>query len=135
MEAEDRQIAAPAEGALLTPGPGQSDPAPGPGLDPQTLVPRQPVPELIAIDQVDLEPRFQVRPLGDLSLLATDLARLGQVFPIDVRVNPPNRYQVVCGYRRGAAPPFLFSRLGPAWGAPNHTHAAPPPRCFCCAAR
>ncbi len=107
MEAEDRQIAAPAEGALLPEGGGQSDPAPGPGLDPQTFVPRHPVPELIAVDQVDVEPRFQVRPLGDLSLLATDLARLGQLFPIDVRVNAPNRYQVICGYRRVAALKFL----------------------------
>src|SRR5229473_2775750 len=107
MEAEDRQIAAPAEGALPPEGPGQSDPAPGPGLDPQTFVPSQPVPELIAIDQVDVEPRFQARPLGDLSLLATDLARLGQLFPIDVRVNAPNRYQVICGYRRVAALKFL----------------------------
>lgn len=107
MEAEDRQIAAPAEGALLPEREGQADPASGPALDPRTLVPRHPVPELIAIDQVDAEPGFQVRPLGDLSLLATDLARLGQLFPIDVRVAAPNRYQVVCGYRRVAALKFL----------------------------
>jgi len=106
MEAEDRQIA-PAEGALPPEREAQADPAAGPAPDPRTLVPRHPVPELIAIDQVDAEPGFQVRPLGDLSLLATDLARLGQLFPIDVRATGPNRYQVVCGYRRVAALKFL----------------------------
>src|SRR5712664_4960970 len=103
MEAEDRQIAAPAEGVLLPEGRGQADSAPSPGLDPQTFVPRHPVPELIAIDQVDVEPLFQVRPLGEMSLLATDLARLGQLFPIDVRISAPGRYQAICGYRRVAA--------------------------------
>jgi ParB-like chromosome segregation protein Spo0J len=107
MEAEDRQIAAPAEGELLPESREQTDPAPSAGVDPQTFVPAHPVPELISIDQVDVDPLFQVRPLGDMSLLATDLARLGQLFPIDVRVKEPNRYQVVCGYRRVAALKFL----------------------------
>ena len=64
------------------------------------------VAELIAIDRIDDGPQFQVRPLGDLSALATDLARLGQLFPVDVRPRG-DRYQLVCGYRRLAALKFL----------------------------
>jgi ParB-like chromosome segregation protein Spo0J len=64
------------------------------------------VAELIAIDRIDDGPQFQVRPLGDLSALATDLARLGQLFPVDVRPRG-ERYQLICGYRRLAALKFL----------------------------
>ena len=64
------------------------------------------VAELIAIDRIDDGPQFQVRPLGDLSALATDLARLGQLFPVHVRPRG-ERYQLICGYRRLAALKFL----------------------------
>jgi len=64
------------------------------------------VAELIEIDRIDDGPQFQVRPLGDLSALATDLARLGQLFPVDVRPRG-ERYQLICGYRRLAALKFL----------------------------
>ncbi len=64
------------------------------------------VAELIAIDRIDDGPQFQVRPLGDLSALATDLARLGQLFPVEVRPRG-ERYQLICGYRRLAALKFL----------------------------
>ena len=62
--------------------------------------------ELITIDRIDDGPQFQVRPPGDLSALATDLARLGQLFPVDVRPRG-ERYQLICGYRRLAALKFL----------------------------
>jgi len=76
------------------------------------------VAELIAIDRIDDGPQFQVRPLGDLSALATDLARLGQLFPVDVRPRG-ERYQLICGYRRLAALKFLrrdqvLARVHPA---------------------
>jgi ParB-like chromosome segregation protein Spo0J len=64
-------------------------------------------PALIAIDRIDDDRTFQLRPEGDLSLLATDLARLGQLFPVDLRFRPPDRFQVVCGFRRVAALRFL----------------------------
>ena len=64
------------------------------------------VSELIAIDRIDDGPQFQVRPLGDLSALATDLARLGQLFPVHMRPRG-ERYQLICGYRRLAALKFL----------------------------
>ncbi len=61
----------------------------------------------IAIDRIDEDPTFQLRPCGDLSLLATDLARLGQLFPVDLRLKPPDRFQIISGFRRVAALKFL----------------------------
>ncbi len=62
---------------------------------------------MIAIDRIDEDTTFQMRDEGDLSLLATDLARLGQLFPVDVRLKPPDRFQLICGFRRVAALRFL----------------------------
>lgn len=64
-------------------------------------------PALIALDRVDEDDTFQIRPEGDLSRLATDLARLGQLFPIDLRLKAPDRFQIICGFRRVAALRFL----------------------------
>jgi len=64
-------------------------------------------PALIAIDRIDEDRVFQLRPEGDLSLLATDLARLGQLFPVDLRFRAPDRFQIICGFRRVAALRFL----------------------------
>ncbi len=64
-------------------------------------------PALIALDRVDDEDAFRLRPEGDVALLATDLARLGQLFPVDLRLRPPDRFQVICGFRRVAALRFL----------------------------
>jgi ParB-like chromosome segregation protein Spo0J len=59
------------------------------------------------LEKLDDDATFQVRPVGDLSLLATDLARLGQLFPVDVRLKPPDRFQIICGFRRVEALRFL----------------------------
>ncbi len=64
-------------------------------------------PELLHLDDLDDDFTFRIRPEGETSLLATDLARLGQLFPIDVRPASDGKYQVVCGYRRVAALRFL----------------------------
>ncbi len=64
-------------------------------------------PAVIAIHRIDEDPTFQLRPCGDLSLLATDLARLGQLFPVDLRPKPPDRFQIISGFRRVAALKFL----------------------------
>ena len=61
----------------------------------------------VYLDELLDDDSFRVRPEGDLSLLATDLARLGQLFPIDVREMGAGRYQVICGHRRVAALRFL----------------------------
>ncbi len=67
-------------------------------------------PALIPLDRVDDDAAFRVRSASDLedvAGLATDLARLGQLFPIDVRLVPPDRFQVITGFRRVAALRFL----------------------------
>jgi hypothetical protein len=51
----------------------------------------------VYLDEILEDDTFKVRPEGDLSLLATDLARLGQLFPIDVREVQPGKYQVIWG--------------------------------------
>ena len=67
-------------------------------------------PALIPLDRLADDVEFLVRDeaeLEDVSSLATDLARLGQLFPIDVRLQPPDRFQVITGFRRVAALRFL----------------------------
>jgi ParB-like chromosome segregation protein Spo0J len=64
-------------------------------------------PAHIPLERIDEDTTFQIRPVGDLSALATDLARLGQVFPVDVRFKPPDRFQIISGFRRVAALRFL----------------------------
>ncbi|HME92260.1 MAG TPA: ParB N-terminal domain-containing protein, partial [Myxococcaceae bacterium] len=76
-------------------------PPDGPAASPR------PPPSQIPIERIDEDSTFQLRPCGDLSPLATDLARLGQLFPIDVRVKGPDRFQVISGFRRLAALKFL----------------------------
>jgi len=67
-------------------------------------------PALISLDRVDDDDTFRVRDvaeLADVAALATDIARLGQLFPVDVRLKPPDRFQVITGFRRVAALRFL----------------------------
>jgi ParB-like chromosome segregation protein Spo0J len=64
-------------------------------------------PAHIPLERIDEDATFQIRPVGDLSALATDLARLGQLYPVDVRFKPPDRFQVISGFRRVAALRFL----------------------------
>ncbi|AKJ02709.1 ParB-like nuclease family protein [Archangium gephyra] len=64
-------------------------------------------PAHIPLERIDEDTTFQIRPAGDLSALATDLARLGQLFPVDVRFKPPDRFQIISGFRRVAALRFL----------------------------
>lgn len=64
-------------------------------------------PALVALERVSDDATFQLRPEGELDKLATDIARLGQLFPVDVRLVPPDRFQVICGFRRVAALRFL----------------------------
>lgn len=64
-------------------------------------------PAHIPLDRIDEDASFQLRPVGEVSALATDIARLGQLFPVDVRFKPPDRFQVICGFRRVAALRFL----------------------------
>ena len=67
-------------------------------------------PALIPLERVDSDDAFLMRnqsELEDVSALATDIARLGQLFPIDVRFRAPDRFQIITGFRRVAALRFL----------------------------
>ncbi|MFP2910277.1 ParB/RepB/Spo0J family partition protein [Pyxidicoccus sp. 3LFB2] len=62
---------------------------------------------LMPLDRLQDDDAFRLRSEGDVSGLATDIARLGQLFPVDVRPSGEDRYQLVCGFRRVAALRFL----------------------------
>ncbi|MBZ4414128.1 ParB N-terminal domain-containing protein [Myxococcus sp. XM-1-1-1] len=62
---------------------------------------------LMPLERLEDESAYRLRPEGDVSGLATDIARLGQLFPVDVRPRGNDRYQLVCGFRRVAALRFL----------------------------
>jgi ParB-like chromosome segregation protein Spo0J len=73
----------------------------------QAALPNQDAPSLVPIDSLSQDRVFQMRPVGDLSLLAVDLARLGQLFPVELRRNEAGDLQIICGFRRIAALAFL----------------------------
>ncbi|MFY1825549.1 ParB/RepB/Spo0J family partition protein [Myxococcus fulvus] len=62
---------------------------------------------LMPLERLEDEAAYRLRPEGDVSSLATDIARLGQLFPVDVRPRGNEGYQLVCGFRRVAALRFL----------------------------
>lgn len=64
-------------------------------------------PAQINLDRVDLDDLFRMRPPGEIDRLAQNIARLGQLFPVDLRLKPPDRFQVICGFRRVEALKFL----------------------------
>jgi ParB-like chromosome segregation protein Spo0J len=95
----------PAEAAPETPEASEPlEPRPSPELRP--LVHKHFIaPAMIPLDRVDADDAFRFRDAADddVSALATDVARLGQLFPIDLRLKPPDRFQVITGFRRVAA--------------------------------
>lgn len=64
-------------------------------------------PTMIPLDQLLDDAAFCLRDAGDLARLATDIARLGQLYPVDVRARGADRFQIVAGFRRVAALRFL----------------------------
>jgi len=64
-------------------------------------------PAHIPLERIDEDVSLRIRPEGDVSALATDVARLGQLSPVDVRFKPPDRFQIISGFRRVAALRFL----------------------------
>lgn len=58
---------------------------------------------LLKLDRIDEDDAYRMRPEGEIDSLATSIARLGQLFPVDLRLKPPDRFQVICGFRRVAA--------------------------------
>lgn len=88
-----------------------ADDAPEPELPPEEAAARlkrhHVPPAIIALDRIDADDTFRIRPAGDTERLAQNLARLGQLFPVDLRPRPPDRFQIVCGFRRVEALRFL----------------------------
>ncbi len=87
--------------------------APGPSLPPRVFLseavlsrPIHVEQALLSLEELDGDDAFRLREEGDVSRLAQDIARLGQLFPVDVRVRG-ERFQLVCGHRRVAALRFL----------------------------
>ncbi|HYO58501.1 ParB/RepB/Spo0J family partition protein [Archangium sp.] len=98
-----------AAGAATSEQPGSEKPT-APAQGTETVAPRRRghvAPAHIPLERINEDTTFQIRPVGDLSALATDLARLGQLFPVDVRFKPPDRFQIISGFRRVAALRFL----------------------------
>ncbi len=94
QEGEGAQSQASPEAGALEPGYEPRPPAQG------TLA-------SISLEQLEEDATFRIRPAGEVTQLATDLARLGQLFPVDVRPLGADRYQIICGFRRVAALRFL----------------------------
>ncbi|WP_338865400.1 ParB/RepB/Spo0J family partition protein [Myxococcus stipitatus] len=89
----------------------ESDDDEEPGLEmlaaPEQRLAGRVVTVLLPLDRLEDDTGHRLRPEGDVSGLATDIARLGQLFPVDVRPRGGERYQLVCGFRRVAALRFL----------------------------
>ncbi|TSC31436.1 chromosome partitioning protein ParB [Corallococcus sp. Z5C101001] len=91
---------------------GSDDDAATPEGEPpaEALAPRvmgQVTAMVLPLERLEEDTTFRLRDEGDVSELATDLARLGQLFPVDVRPRGEERYQLICGFRRVAALRFL----------------------------
>lgn len=84
------------------PPPAERAPAPPPSRSPSKPG-RSLVLHLVDIEKIEDDRVFQLRPEGEIDPLATSLARLGQLFPVDLRPLSSDRLQVVCGFRRVAA--------------------------------
>ncbi|AGC46371.1 ParB-like nuclease domain-containing protein [Myxococcus stipitatus DSM 14675] len=92
-------------------GADASDAEEEPGLEllaaPEQRLAGRVVTVLLPLERLEDDVGHRLRPEGDVSGLATDIARLGQLFPVDVRPRGGERYQLVCGFRRVAALRFL----------------------------
>ncbi|MEN9797505.1 MAG: hypothetical protein RL653_1201 [Pseudomonadota bacterium] len=57
----------------------------------------------VQLDALVDDSAFALRSTGDVDRLATDIARVGQLEPVDLRPAGEGRYQVITGFRRVAA--------------------------------
>lgn len=115
--APEPAAAEPAAEALAEPGepgePAAAEPVPEPSAAPVPApeaerfraVPEA-TPVYLPLERLSDDVSWRLRPEGEVSQLATDVARLGQLFPVDVRP-VGERFQLVCGFRRVAALRFL----------------------------
>jgi ParB-like chromosome segregation protein Spo0J len=87
--------------------PGVQVPVPPPPPAAERLKRHHVAPAQISLDRVDADGFFRIRPAGEIDRLAQNIARLGQLFPVDLRLKPPDRFQIICGFRRVEALRFL----------------------------
>jgi ParB family transcriptional regulator, chromosome partitioning protein len=112
-EAANVETGAPAEGQPQEAAPQQAPvPAAAPSEEAAPVADeveepvRSPKPgalALLKLEKVDDDDAYRLRPEGEVEPLATSMARLGQLFPVDLRLKPPDRFQIVAGFRRVAA--------------------------------
>lgn len=87
---------APLAGTAEAATPGGAEETPGGSLSPRAAV-------VVPLSEVQSDGALKLRPEGDVDALATSIARLGQLFPVEVRRRSDGRYEVICGFRRVAA--------------------------------
>jgi len=107
--------------AALIGDPSGAPPSPGDDASAAPVRPEPPEPKRVAraverpalirplalsLEVIEPDDTFQLRDVGEVAALATSLARVGQLFAIDVRPRGGS-YQVVSGFRRLAALRFL----------------------------
>ena len=105
--ASDSDSEADAADAEAEGGDDEASPSTPAEVEPHELKRIHPAPAHIALDRIDDDVTFRVRDEGDVAALAMDIARLGQIFPVDLRLRPPDRFQVITGFRRVSALRFL----------------------------
>ena len=100
QEAAPQEIPAPD----VAPPPAHSEPAAGAEeIEEPARSPRPGALALLKLEKVDDDDAYRLRPEGEIEPLATSMARLGQLFPVDLKLKPPDRFQIVSGFRRVAA--------------------------------
>jgi ParB family transcriptional regulator, chromosome partitioning protein len=105
QEAAPQETSAPAATLPADAGPAGSVEAPA-GAEEIEEPARSPKPgalALLKLERVDDDDAYRLRPEGEIEPLATSMARLGQLFPVDLKIKPPDRFQIVSGFRRVAA--------------------------------
>lgn len=105
VEAETAAPEVPEQGPVEPLMPAAAAPVPAPEPAHFRAVPEA-TPVYLPLERLTDDTTWRLRPEGEVSQLATDVARLGQLFPVDVRP-VADRFELVCGFRRVAALRFL----------------------------
>ena len=101
--AGDEGLASPPPEAAETPAKPAVPPAPAFASELPKRSQRPGALALLKLERVEEDTSFQLRAEGEIDSLATSIARLGQLVPVDLRLRPPDRFQIVSGFRRVAA--------------------------------
>jgi hypothetical protein len=105
-----QNLADASQGATSREDDDASDPDDDDAVTPLPPSPHHPAfvgPEVLALTRLSSDDQFKLRQEGDIAALATSLARVGQLVPIECRALPSGDVQVLCGFRRLKALRFL----------------------------